>query len=297
MKKFNWKKIISILVFLGIVILLGYYLKTQWPQFSKIHIVSWWSLIGLFILIPISFWITAFFFRVSLLPYSLKLSFHEYFGLTMLTLMGNYTIPFSGFGIRAVYMKKNYNFSYGKFLTTVFANWVTNFLIYSSAGMLALIIYYLRSHLWNWTLAVIFLTVIVCSSLSFLPIKINIKILISWQEYLKNKEIVNKLLAITFWQFLATALAFYCAYLTFGFKITFLNSFFATTLSLYSSVIRLAPASLGFYEVAIIYPSRALGFSSADGLAVSAITRAVMIFWTFALGLIFSYILMRKESK
>lgn len=296
MKKFNWKKIISILVFFAIVVFLGFYLKTQWPQFNKIHIVSWWSFAGLFILTPISFWVTAFFFRVSLEPYFLKLSFREYFGLTMLTLMGNYTIPFSGLGVRAVYMKKNYNFSYGKFLTIVVANWVTNFLIYSLAGMLALIIYYLRFHIWNWPLSVIFLTVLLFSILTFLPIKTKIKILISWHEYLKDKEIINKLLAITFWQFLATALTFYFAYLAFGFRITFLDSFFATTLSLYSSVIRLVPASLGFYEAAITYPSRVLGFSIADGLAVSAITRAATIFWTFTLGGIFGYILLGKSK-
>jgi len=62
----------------------------------------------------------------------------------------------------------------------------------------------------------------------------------------------NKLFVITFWQFLASALTFYFAYLAFDFRITFLDSFFATILSLYSSVIRLVPASLACAHEALV---------------------------------------------
>jgi uncharacterized membrane protein YbhN (UPF0104 family) len=308
----NLKRFISALAFVLIAGGLGFYLKKHWSDFKGIEIVSWWSLVGLVILTPLSFLISAFYFRKSLEPYPLRLPFKECFGLVMMTLMGNYTIPFSGFGMRAVYLKKIHGFAYRNFLTNMVVNWITNFLIYTSAGIIALIVYYWRTHQTAWTMVIIFFSVMIISLASFIPLKINPKKkrgkflsnlvlpLILWQKYIKHRGILKSLLLLTFWQFLAATLMFYFAYLTFGFKITFIDSILPNTLSLYTSVIRVVPASLGFYEAAVAYPSKFLGLSLAQGLAVAALTRLVTIFWTFALGLWFSYILiepMKKEAK
>lgn len=304
MKKFNFKKILSIIVFIFVAVFFVFYLKNNWRDFSSIHIVSWWYLSGFIILTLISFFITALFFQKSVEPFSLKLTFNEYFGLTMITMMGNYLIPFSGLGFRAIYMRKVYNFSYQNFITTVIANWITNFLIYSAAGIFALILFLLRSGDINWPLMSIFIVFIIISLLTFIPVNPNKKYsklfnriilpLIDWQEYLKNKTVIQQLLVLTFWQFIVATLAFYFAFLTFNFKITFFESFLPTILSLYSAVIRLVPASFGLYEASIVYPAKIIGFSVANGLAVSALTRVVSMFLTFVLALWFSYILSRK---
>lgn len=306
MKKFNFKKLISVLLFVLIAIFIFYYIKSNWNDFINIHVVSWWSLVASTLLALISFWLTALFFQKSVEPYNLVLSFKEYFGLTMITLMGNYFIPFSGLGFRAIYMKKTYLFSYRNFLITVIANWVTNFLIYALAGILALAVYYYKTRQLNLSLSIIFLTILLISCLSFIPFKINsrnkflsriISLIVGWQEFLTHKNIIEKLFRITFWQLIVSTLMFYFAYLTFGFKVTVIESFLPTALSLYSSVIRLVPASLGLYELAVVYPSKVMGLSVAQGLLVSLITRVVTIFWTFALGLIFSYILIKPKGK
>lgn len=300
------KQIISSVIFALIILGIGWYIKENLQEFRNIHIVSWWSLVFLFLLAPVYFIISSLFFKKSLEPFSLNLPLMTCIGLTMVTLMGNYTIPFSGLGFRAVYMKKVYTFSYRNFITSVIVNWVTNFLIYTLAAIFSMIIYYYQTHSINWTLAVIFLLMMTFSILAFVPISINFKnklikrlyspILI-WQSYIKNRNILYKLLNLTFWQFIVSALMFYFAYLTFGFKVTYIESFLATTLSLYTSLIRLVPASLGFYELAIVYPSKVLGLSSAQGLSVSALTRIVTIFWTFSSGLIFSYFLAKPLTK
>ena len=306
MEKFNFKKIISVTISLFIVFLIIYYVKVHWQEFLQIRIVSWQSLTALIFLMPILFLITALFFQVSLKPYKLKLAFKEYFGLTMITLMGNYLIPFSGLGLRAVYMKKVYQFSYRHFLTTVIVSWITNFLVYALAGIFALIILYLKTRQMNLTLTIIFLIVFLVSLCSFIPFKVSsknktivrfISTLLLWQDYIKNRKIIAKLFYLTICQFLVAAFSFYFAYLAFGFKITFVDSFLPTALSLYSSVIRIVPASLGFYELAVVYPSKVIGLSIADGLLISAITRAATIFWTFALGLLFGYILFRHKEQ
>src|SRR3990172_6330318 len=156
MKKLYLKKIISIIVFIIIIVIIGYYLKSNWTFFEDLKITSRGSLIGLILTAWFSIYLTALFFAESLLPFRIKLCFKEYFGLTMITLMGNYLLPFSGIGVRAVYMKNVYKFSYRNFFTTVLANWITNFLIYSLAGLLALFFYYQATGQINWPLLIIF---------------------------------------------------------------------------------------------------------------------------------------------
>lgn len=306
MTKFNYKKIASVFISIIIVIFITYYIRIHWQEFRDIHVVSWLSLAALVFVTPISFWLVALFFKKSVEPYALKLSFNEYFGLTVITLMGNYLFPFSGFGLRAVYMKRVYSFSYRNFLTTVIVNWVTNILIYTLGGLAALIIYYLRTHKIDWNLTAIFLIVMAISLFSFVPIKIKTKNkllsriispLALWQEYIKNKDILKKLLWLTFYQFIMATSMFYFAYLSFGFKMTFIDSVLPTVLSLYSAIVRLVPASIGLYEIAVIYPSKILGLSVSEGLSVTILTRIVTLFWTFALGLLFSYILISSKKQ
>lgn len=305
MKKI-FKKILSLVLLFLVVIFIGFYVHNHWHDFQKIHIISWWFLAGSIILVPPFFLVTALFFQKSVEPFGLRLSFNECFGLTMFTLMGNYLIPFSGIGFRAIYMKKNYSFSYRNFLTTVIVGWVTILIIYSTAAIIALVFYYFRAHKIDWYLNIIFLTILAISLFSFIPIKINthykiLNYLTSWlgfwQDYIENKDILRKLFMLTFWQFFFASLMFYFAYLTFGFKISFIDSFWPATLSLYSSLIRLVPGSLGFYELAVAYPSTVLGLSPAQGLSVAFITRIITFLWTFVLGGIFSYILFRRKGK
>lgn len=306
MKKFNLKKIISIIVFLFIVFFIVYYVKNHWQDFKDIHIVSWWSLATLFFLAPVLFWVTALFFKKSIEPFDPKLCFNEYFGLTVITLMSNYMIPFSGLGVRAVYMKKKYAFPYHHFLTTVIIGWITSLIIFTLAGIIAIMSYYFRVHQIDRGLLIIFLIVLLICLILFLPLKIKTKNKVVsrviapwtlWQNYIKNKKIIIWLFWLTFGQFLITALMFYFAYLTFGFKITFMDSFLPTALTLYSSLIRLVPASLGFYEIAVVYPSQVLGLSAAEGFSVAFLTRIVSFFWIFVLGLFFGYILIKSKNK
>lgn len=306
MKKLNIKKIVSVIASILIFIFIIYYIRNHWQDFQNIHIVSWWSLMLLIISTPFLFLVTALFFQKSIEPYNLKLSFNEYFGLTMVTLMGNYLIPFSGLGVRAVYMKKKYAFPYHHFLTTVIVGWITSLIIFTLAGIITLLFDYFIIHQIDKGLMIVFLMIFLICVLSFFPLNINVKNktffrimapLVLWQDYIKNRKILGELFWLTFWQFLITALMFYFAYLTFGFKITFMDSFLPTALTLYSSLIRLVPASLGFYEIAVVYPSQILGLSTAEGFSVAFLTRIVSFFWIFVLGLIFSYILIKPKGK
>lgn len=300
------KKILSIIIFLLVLGLLGYYIKVNWHEFHEIKIVSWWSLAGLAIFTVLTFLIQGRFLKIAVQPYKINLKFNEWFGLVALTMLGNFIFPFSGWGFRAIYLKKKYALSYSQFVATTVANWLTNFLIFTLGGLLGLGVIYYLSHQIEVKLLVVLIIVLVFSSIAFLPVnkiksqnKLIEKILNPfriWQEYITHKKTLWWLFVITFWQFLATIFLFYFAYHLFGFRVSIWESFLPATLSIYALFIRIVPANLGLYELAVVYPSQIFGLTITEGLSISFATRIVAMFWTFALGAIFGYILLRRKK-
>jgi len=300
------KKTLSSIIFLAIIAFFVFYIRGHWSEFSQIKVVSWWALIGALLLVPLSFYIQGLIIKIVVQPFGIDLKFREYFGLLAVTLMGNFLIPFSGLGFRGIYLKKVYKFSYADFMTTLIAVWVINFLIYSPGGLIGLIFLKYRLGIFDWRLATIFLGVWAISILALFPLKLT-KIknrlvafinqaLGRWQKF-QTPTLIQNLVYLTIIQFFITALIFYLCYRIYGFKINFMDTFLPNSLGLYSFFIRLVPGNLGIFELAVVYPSKVLGLSAAQGLSVSAANRLVNLVWTFALGLIFSYILVRPTNK
>src|SRR3972149_2128661 len=166
MKKYWNKKTFSIVVL--VLILLGfiYYLRLHWQDFSSIRISSWASVGLLLIFNLLIFLIQGWFFKVAVKPFGLSLAFNEWFGLVAITTMGNYIFPFAGWGLRGGYLKKRHHLSYGNFLYSTLANWLTNFLIFSLGGLLAVYLIFRQKHQFNWSMLIFFGLVLIFSIIS-----------------------------------------------------------------------------------------------------------------------------------
>lgn len=301
------KRILSLIAFAGIVIFFVVYLRRHWSEFRQIEIKSWWIFAAIFVLTPISFYWQSLILKIVVEPFGIHLKFKEYFGLLCLTLLGNFMIPFSGLGFRAVYLKKINRLSYTNFLTTVLVLWTFDFIIYTVGGLVGLFLLKSRLNVFDWKLTLFFLIVLVLAIIWLLPFRlpkfknrliviIN-KVLAGRQKIFKHPEIIRRLIYLTVIQSLVTTLIFFLCYRLYGFRINFADSFLANTLGLYSFFIRLVPGNLGIFELAVVYPSKILGLTVAQGLSVSAINRLANIAWTFTLGLLFGYILVRPKRK
>lgn len=301
------KRILSLIAFAGIVIFFVVYLRRHWSEFRQIEIQSWWIFAAIFVLTPISFYWQSLILKIVVEPFGIHLKFKEYFGLLCLTLLGNFMIPFSGLGFRAVYLKKINRLSYINFLTTVLVLWTFDFIIYTVGGLFGLFLLKSRLNIFDWKLTLFFLLVLVMAIIWLLPFRlpkyknrliiiIN-KVLAGRKKIFKHPEIIRRLIYLTIIQSLVTTLIFFLCYRLYGFRINFADSFLANTLGLYSFFIRLVPGNLGIFELAVVYPSKILGLTVAQGLSVSAVNRLANIAWTFTLGLLFGYILVRPKRK
>ena len=306
------KKLIrTIVVFLfmaGFLAWIGFYIKNHLVEFQDIRFLSWGNILIILVLTLAYFIVQGLILKSILEPFKIQLPFKEWFGLTMITLLGNYLIPFGGLGFRATYLKKRYLFDYTHFLSTLAAITVIEFLIFTLAGAVALFYLFFQANFFDPVLTILLGSVLsICLAIIFFPLRFKSsknKILMrfgnllkSWYSLKRDRSLIKKIIGLTFWEFVFYSAIFYFSFRVFNLSISWFESFLFSSLSDYSLFIRLLPASLGFYEGAVVYVAKLLGFTVAQGLLVMAVIRFASIVWIFTFGLFFSYILLRSKSK
>lgn len=301
-----FKKIISIVIVLGLLIWVGFFVKNNISEFQNIRFISNGYVFAILICVVIYFLIQGIILKLLLQIFNINLRFKEWFGITVVTLMGNYLIPFGGFGFRAAYLKKAYRFQYTHFISTLGVMYLIEFIIFGLGGLLGLTFAYLSHHFFSLNLTLLFVSVILgcVFFLIFAPkspksfknkyLAIFGRIIESFEKIKRHPGIIQKLIVITLVELVIFNLIFYLSYQALNLKVTLGESFITAGFSDYAFFVKLLPASFGFYEGAVVYSSRFLGLNVPQGLMVAAITRIVMIFWAFTLGAIFSLIIFKK---
>lgn len=280
-----------------------WYVRGHLGEFGEIRIVSLADLSGLIILTPIYFFTQAILLKIVLLPFGRNLRFREWFGLTMVTMMGNFIFPFSGLGFRAIYLKKIHLLDYRDFVSSLSAIWLFNWVIFTFGGLISLL---LLNRLAVNIDVTIFLGVVflVCLAFLVLPFRLfraenrlvlRINLLIeSWQKIKQERKLIFGLVYWSVVELFLYAAMFYFAFRSLGLEIGYVKSFLPASLANFSLIVRFLPGSLGTYEGTVIYAAKILGSTIAQGISVVIITRLVSFVWIFLLGAIFSFILKRK---
>lgn len=303
----NLKKVLLTAIFLAVLLGMFWYVKGHLSEFLVIKNFSLKYFLPIFLITFGYYLVQGLILKAIVEPFQIKLKIREWFGLTMITLLGNYLFPFSGFGFRAAYLKKFFSFRYTYFLSTLALLTLVEFTFFSFGGLISLLYLYNQRGLINIPLTSLF-GIILIASLMILVLPVRLKsrfrflqkiaaILDNLSEIKKNKVLMEKLYGLTFWEFIFFSLIFFFTFKGLSLDIPAIASFLPAGLSDYSLFIRILPASFGFYEGAVIIAAKQLGFSVSEGLLVTAVVRLASIIWIFALGLVFSYILMVRGKK
>ena len=239
-------------------------------------------------------------YRITLMP-------KEWFGLSVVTTMGNFITPFSGGLIaRATYLKHRYAFSYAKFASLLTANYLIYFEVIAIAGLVTLMaspekpIYY-------WQLALFFVMVIIIVSTLFmfpsskrLPWHNRLATIINdslegWVLIKSDKILLGKLMLYTFVSILLHGFSFWIAFFALkGEAVSFGPVFLVSLLSIFSLIGNITPGNLGIQEAIASISSEILGIGAGLGLLASLLIRVATLIPTFTLGPIFSFVLTRE---
>lgn len=113
-------KKIQILVLIILIACFAVYCYQHIDEFRQLNIVNAIYFVPLFFLYVLFFINNGLILKYFLEPFDIRLRFKEWFGLSVITTMGNYLTPFRGGAVaRAVYLKKKHKFSYSYFLSTL----------------------------------------------------------------------------------------------------------------------------------------------------------------------------------
>ena len=152
----SWSIVVLVLVLGGIVL----YLSSQPELLAALRNVSLEAILWLVILRLLFLGTNGLFLRESAFSFRVRLMPREWFGLSVVTAMGNYIAPFSGGMIaRAAYLKRRHSFPYAEFVALLASNYLVNFWVIGVVGIAALST--LGTALWfYWRVLVFFATVV-----------------------------------------------------------------------------------------------------------------------------------------
>jgi|SRR3989344_3199118 len=302
----NKKKIISFFVFLILVIWAIFYIKSNFNDFKHVAMVSPLYIIPLFILGSLFLYINGLILKYLTEPFNIFLNNKEGFSLSILTTLGNYITPFrAGSGIRAVYLKKRYNFSYSAFLCTLLAIYLLIFLVNSFIGLASLFLLYVENGVFNFSIFTLFFSIftlllfITIFNFDYKDTKYRIinklfKVLNHWKIIKSNIKIISIISILVFFQSLVISLMMFLEFIIFGFKISFVSSLFLSVIFTLSLLISITPGALGIKETLTVFSAKLIGISPLQTLPVALLHSIIFIIIVFLLSPFCSYILLGK---
>jgi uncharacterized membrane protein YbhN (UPF0104 family) len=237
--------------------------------------------------------------------FDVALTAKEWFGLSVVTTMGNYITPFSGGMIaRAFYLKRRHEFSYTQFATLLASNYLVYFWVIGVIGVLTFLLF--GRVVWSyWQLFVFFVVVLISISVLILFPAVRLPgqnriaktlntSLAGWELVKNDRVLLAKLVVYTLVNVSLNALGFWVAYDALGSSVPFRSALLIGMLTSFSLLIRITPGNLGIQEALIGLSSGLLGIGAGQGLLVALLVRGATMVPTFTLGPIFSFLLTRK---
>jgi uncharacterized protein (TIRG00374 family) len=248
------------------------------------------------------------FIKFILEPFNKYISVKESTYVAMISSVGNFFAPIgSGFGFRAVYLKKKHGLAYSDYIATLYGNYVIVFLINSFFALVALYMLRGSSGRGYFTLVLLFggmFGVSLLLTLVRLPTlkkDLNFKnkrlqsvartlldMAAGWNRVIKNKRLLMHLLAVTAFNFVITLMIAWLEITALHFSISFPALLLFSVLGSLSLFINITPANLGVKEAIYLFSSAVIGLSAPQILSIALIDRGVLFAVLFCLWLYFA---------
>jgi uncharacterized membrane protein YbhN (UPF0104 family) len=239
--------------------------------------------------------------------FGVNLSIVEWFGLSVVTTLGNYITPFSGGMIaRAAYLKQRHSFSYSKFMSVLAANYLVIFWMIGMAGTVILV-KWVKMVSSVYVVLVFFILVVGVISIfflfpsikspgddkSFFVAHIN-EALSGWDLIRKDAALLFTIVVYTAVNIAVNGLSFWIAYSALGAAVPFTSALLVSLFISFSLLINVTPGNIGVQEAIVGLSSGLLGLGAGLALVAAILVRASALLVAFTLGPIFSVLLSRK---
>lgn len=305
-RRITGRGVLSALVIAGLTGWAVFYVSRHFEEFRQTLTWEPWFLVLLSILILIHYVLLGGFSQIILKTFGLTLSFKEWFGLAIITTLGNYLLPpRGGAGLRAAYLKARHGFPLAHFVSTFVAFYVLNLGIAAAAGLGALaglpaltgrtgsvLVWFFAAVLAGTLAAMLF--PIRPRWLDWTGLKWAARLIEGWLKIKTRRRLLGILFVLVAANGLDMALMIYFGNLAMGLNLGVAGTILVTAIMSLTSLIAITPGGLGIQEAALVFSTQTLGVSPAQSLALAVTMRAGILAWTFLLGPVFSYLLLKR---
>ena len=299
------KMVFSLILTLGIAGGIGLYLVHNPELVALFYGISLRHAVLLVLMCVLSFGTSGLYLKVFAGKFGMYLRPREWFGLTVVTTMGNYLTPFSGGLIaRASYLKHRHAFSYTRFLAMMAANYLIAFALISLTGIVTLLTLPEKQDESWLVLIFFFATLITVWLVSIFPSitagSKNQMVLLAQRAtegldiIRRDPVLLGKLIVLTLMNILIGALLFYVAFISLGSMLLFRVALLIYLLTTFTLLINITPGNFGIQEAGTSMAAAILGAGVEMGLMASLMIRAATILSAFSLGPVFSYLLSKE---
>ena len=294
------------LLLIGIAV---WFLSQQQEVFVSLQQIAYFDFILLLLLSLLIILTLGIQFNYLIRIFGLHLSFREWFGLTVVNTMFNYYLPaHGGLVMRGAYLKRKYNFPWSQYTSLMVVSQLVMLGIVALLGLVFLIASNEIGSEHYWQLFGLFGSVLSITIIAYQIIPILAKLSARFdkfkpflQQFIDGFECwrQHRLTSLRF-SVLVIVLVFlwglrlYVCFMALGSPIHFHQIMIIQTFVGLSFVISITPGNLGIKEGITVFGASLFGISPTTALLASLIDRAVTMLVVFAVGLVFTHILIRK---
>ena len=292
-KLLKYLKIVITIAVLGFFV---YYFINNKEDLLKVLSVPILPLVGIMISYSIVFYLNGVFIKVILQTFKKKISLIEAFYVSVISSLGNYFLPMRGGAvIRSVYLKKNFEFPYEYFVSTLYGYYIIVFLVNAFVGLISLVVISIKYNVTSIPLYLffggLFAVMLVLSFVKF-PVK-KIKgsknkvldkvlsviknILEGWNMIVENKRLLVSLIVITLIALVVGIALFYFEFRALSIGGSIMNVILYNCLSGVSLLVSITPGSLGIREGIFSITSNILGITNEQIMQLALLDRGVIV--------------------
>ncbi|HUT70499.1 MAG TPA: lysylphosphatidylglycerol synthase transmembrane domain-containing protein [Desulfatiglandales bacterium] len=297
------RKALSLAALFFFVVWIILYIRGHGSEFGDILNLSLMLVAALCFVLLIDSIVLGLFTKVLMQYLNIRLKFNEWYGLSLVSNLWNYIIPFQGgAGARAIYLKKVHNFAIPHFLGTMLALYFISFFVNAVIGLFCILYIHLQYHYTNMIVFYFFAVVFVTTSLlmlfspkvpefkNWLLKKIS-EVINAWYGIRRHRALVLRLVLIILLHAVFELLTVYYGFKAYGVSLSFFKCLLLSTLLAFSVLIKITPGSLGITEGIIVFGAQIFGIPPAQSLLAAGLIRVVNLVLIFTLGPIYNYIL------
>jgi uncharacterized membrane protein YbhN (UPF0104 family) len=272
------------------------YVRAHMDEFRVIGDISVAHVAILLTLAVLSFIVSGVLTRTLVRPFGAELGVFEAFSISLVSLVGNYIMPFrGGMGIRALYLKRRHGLPYGTFTRILAGRFVLVFLVESMIGLVNLWVLRQGSGRFHPVLLLILGTAFVFSTVvlvapgreraegdgsRFRALVRSVTVTVRGNPsrgWLLVAAVANS--AVRFGIILF-------AFRSIGTVLTPSEALLISTLIPFSMIVSVTPGNIGVTEGVFLFACRFLGVPAPAALIAATIVRASFLAWS-ALGVVF----------